>query len=414
MTARARPLPHWTGRHTRRRRAIQLSFLAVFALLPLFDLLRFDFPRGRLHLFRREIWLDEWALLWLALMFAMWLVGAASLVLGRVYCAYACPQTVFSELAHDFDALGQRLARRFDPQLRPRVARAASLALVALVSLAAAALLMGYFAPLPDVLARLARFDVGPWVGAVGVCATLLAFLDFAFVRESFCRTACPYGLLQGVIEDGRSLHVRFDATPGACIECGACVRVCPMDIDIRRGSFQIECTRCASCIDACDAVLARLKRPRPGLLRFDFAAFSWRRWDAKRALVALATAGFGLALVAAVATRETLALRLSPVYHDARGAADVAESRFLLRVQNRGAAEVALGVRVEGLPSATRVTGAEDARVPAGQERQFTLIVRVPRSEVQSSVTPFAWVVSGAGRPQRFPAALFAPGGSS
>ena len=115
-------------------------------------------------------------------------------------------------------------------------------------------------------------------------------------MRETFCRTACPYGLLQGVIEDGRSLHVRFDATPGACIDCGACARACPMDIDIRKGSFQIECTRCGSCIDSCDAVLSRLKPARPGLLRFDFAAFSWRVWDLKRALVALATAGFALA----------------------------------------------------------------------------------------------------------------------
>jgi cytochrome c oxidase accessory protein FixG len=408
-------LPHWTGRHTRRRRLVQLSFLAVFALLPLFDLLRFDFGRARLHLFRREIWLDEWALLWLALMFAMWLVGAAALVLGRVYCAYACPQTVFSELAHDFDALGRRLTRGLDPRLRPRAARAASLLLVAAASVAASALFMAYFAPLPEVLARLLRFDVGPWVGAVGATATLLAFLDFAFVRETFCRTACPYGLLQGVIEDGRSLHVRFDATPGACISCGACARVCPMDIDIRQGAFQIECTRCGSCIDSCDAVLARMKPARPGLLAFDFAASSWRSWDLKRALVALATAGFGVALALAVVTREPLSLRLSPVDQDTRGATGaLAESRFLLRAQNRGDADLALAVRADGLPAATLVAGLEDARVPAGEERRFTLVVRVPRAQVHASVTPFAWVVSAAGRTRRFPAALFVPGGRS
>lgn len=407
-------LPHWTGRHTRRRRLVQFAFLAVFALLPLFDLLRFDFARARLHLFRREIWLDEWALLWLALMFAMWVVGALALTLGRVYCAYACPQTVFAELAHDFDALGRRLARRFDARLRPRVARGVSWLLVAAVSVAASALFMAYFAPLPEVLARLLRFDLGPWVGAVGASATLLAFLDFAFVRETFCRTACPYGLLQGVIEDGRSLHVRFDATPGACIDCGACARACPMDIDIRKGSFQIECTRCGSCIDSCDAVLSRLKPARPGLLRFDFAAFSWRVWDLKRALVALATAGFGVTLALAVATREPLALRLSPVDRDTRAeAGEMAESRFLLRAQNRGEADVALDVRADGLAAAT-VSGAEDPRVPAGEERRFTLVVRVPRAQVHAGVTPFSWVVSAPGRTQRFPAALYVPGGRS
>ncbi len=406
-------LPHWTGRSTRRRRLVQLVCLSIFVLLPVFDLLRFDLGRGRLHLLRHELWLDEWALLWLVLMFAMWLVGAASLVLGRVYCAYACPQTVFSELAHDFDALGRRLARHAPPRWRGRVAQAASLLLVALTSIAASALFMAYFAPLPEVLTRLARLDVTPWLGAVGLCAALLAFLDFAFVRESFCRSACPYGLLQGVIEDGRSLHVRFDATPGACIDCGACARVCPMEIDVRQGSFQIECTRCGSCVDACDAVLGRLKPARPGLLRFDLAGFSWRRWDAKRGLVALSTLGFGVALALAVATRQPLAVRLSPLYQDARGAtSERAESRFLLRAQNRGREPVALEVHPAGLPDGARVAGLEDGVVAPGQERRFTLLVSVPRAQIHASVTPFDWVIVAGGRTLRFPAALFAPGG--
>ncbi len=271
-------LPGWTGRFTRQRRLVQAAFLALFVLLPVFDLLRFDLPAGKLFLFGQEIWLDEWALLWLALMFAMWLVGAVSLVFGRVYCAYACPQTVFSELAHDADAIAKRLVRRLVPSRRAPAARGISLALVALLSLASTALFMAYFAPLPDVLRRIAHLDFGPWVGAVGAITTLLAFLNLAFVRETFCHSACPYGLLQGVIEDGRSLHVRLDESTGECIDCKACARVCPMGIDIRDGSFQIECTRCGSCIDSCDAVLGRLKPARPGVLRFDFLGFAQGR----------------------------------------------------------------------------------------------------------------------------------------
>ena len=70
-------LPGWTGRFAKQRRLIQLGFFAVFAVLPLFDLFRFDFTVSRFHFFRHEIWLDEWTLIWLALMFAMWLVAAA-------------------------------------------------------------------------------------------------------------------------------------------------------------------------------------------------------------------------------------------------------------------------------------------------------------------------------------------------
>lgn len=406
---------HWAGRHTRRRRLIQLGFLCAFVLMPALDLLRFDFPRTRLHLFRQEIWLDEWTLLWLFLMFAMWLVGAVSLLFGRVYCAYACPQMVFTELAHDLDAVGRRLARGFDPRRRAWAARAVSLSLLALVSVAAAVFFMGYFAPLDEVVQRLLRFDLRPWVGAVGAFAALLAFADFAFVRESFCRTVCPYGLLQGVIEDGRSLHVRLDPRRGECIECGACARVCPMGIDIRAGAFQIECTRCGSCVDACDTVLARLAPARPGVLGFAFGGTAERRWDAKRVLVAAATVGFGAALVTSVALRQQLSLHLSPVYAAvSAGDAAVAESQFLLRAANRGSSPVVLDVRTDGLPVEAAVLGLGDARVPAGEERKFTLVVRVPRTRVRSSVTPFAWVVQAGARRERFPAALFARKGTS
>lgn len=400
--------PNWTGRYTVRRRLVQLAFLAVFVALPLFDLFRFDFARSRLLLFREEIWLDEWTILWLALMFAMWLVGAVSLVFGRVYCAYACPQMVFTELAHDLDAWGLRLARGLDVKRRATAARAISLSLLALVSVAVSVLFMGYFAPLPEVLQRLARLDVGPFVGAVGATCTILAFLDFGFVRESFCRTACPYGLLQGVIEDGRSLHVRLDESTGACIDCGACVRVCPMGIDIRKGAFQIECTRCGSCIDSCDAVLGRLKPPRPGVLAFHFGSLSIRGWDAKRALVAAATLGFAVALALAVLGRESLAFHLSPVYSTDDGTSPQAEARFLLRAANRGHTDVALDVRAEGLKAAA-IEGLGDGVVSAGEERTFTLVVRVPRADVEGQVIPFAWVVAAEDTSTRFPASILA-----
>ncbi|MGE0452105.1 MAG: 4Fe-4S dicluster domain-containing protein [Vicinamibacteria bacterium] len=405
--ASASAAPRFSGHNTRRRRLIQWGFLAVFVALPLFDLLRFDFASARLLVVGQEIWLDEWALLWLVLMFAMWLVGAVSLVFGRVYCAYACPQTVFSEIAHDFDAFGMRLTRGFEPRRRAAVARAISLGLLALVSLAASVLFMAYFAPLPDVIRRLLSLDFGPWVGAVGAFSTLLAFLVFGFVREDFCRTACPYGLLMGVLEDGRSLHVAFDETSGKCIDCGACERVCPMGIDIRQGSFQIECTRCGSCIDACDRILTKLKRP--GLLGFELPGFSWRALDAKRALVSFATLGFGVVLVWAVARRERVAIHLSPVYSDARPAEDTASTRFVLRAANRGREPLSLEVSVEGLPGAAAISGLEDTLLPPGQERRFDVVVSMPLAEARASVVPFTWVIRSPEGTQRFAASIFA-----
>ena len=403
--------PNWSGRHSVRRRLIQLAFLACFIVMPLFDLCRFDFEAGRLHLFGAEIWLDEWALLWLALMFGMWLIGALSLLFGRVYCAYACPQMLFSEIAHDFDALGKRIAKPLKGKWRPRVANVVSYTLLGLMSLAASVLCMAYFAPMSVVLARVSRLDVGLWVGLLGALVMLFTFLDFAFVREEFCRSACPYGLLQGVIEDGRSLHVEFDPSIGECIECKACVRVCPMHIDIRDGAYQIECTRCGTCIDACDTVLARLKTPRQGLLAFRMPTFSLATLDIKRVLVSVATIGFGVAFALAVGMRSQVAFVLSPVYTAGEQSSTSVEARFLLRASNRGRDAVSIAVRPEGLPDSAEIVGIDDPVVPAGTEKRFQITVRLPLAATESSVTPFVLVVEGGGESKEFAAALLAHG---
>ncbi len=402
--------PGWTGRFTVQRRLIQLAFFAVFAVLPLFDLFRFDFVSDRLYFFRKTVWLDEWTLVWLALMLAMWVVGAASLILGRVFCAYACPQMVFSEYANDLDAIAKSLVKRLPQARRAGAARAVSFALLAPVSVLFSLLMMAYFAPLSDVAGRLARLDVGPWVGAIGLVTAVLFFLDFAFLRERFCRSACPYGILQAILEDGRSLHIRFDESTGACLQCRLCEKVCPMGIDIRKGAFQIECTRCGSCVDACNEFLA--KKKRPGLLAFDFSTLGLREWDAKRILVAVSTLGFAVALGAAILLRETISLRLSPVYTEsAASGAEAAESRFLLRATNRTEGPIRLEVKPEGLPADATLLGLSDPVVPAGTEKRFAITVRVPRSELSSSVVPFTLVVTASDRSERFPAALLVSG---
>jgi cytochrome c oxidase accessory protein FixG len=403
-------LPGWTGRFARQRRLIQLAFFAVFALLPLFDLFRFDFTVSRFYFFRREIWLDEWTLIWLALMFAMWLVAAASLILGRVYCAYACPQMVFSEVASDLDALAKKVVRKISLNGRGAAVRVVSLALLAPVSVLFSLLFISYFAPLPEVVRRLVRFDVGPWIGLLGLLTAVLFFLDFAFLREGFCRSVCPYGLLQGILEDGRSLHVKFDEATGPCVQCNLCAKVCPMEIDIRKGPFQIECTRCGNCIDACDLILG--KKKRPGLLAFDFGGAGVKHWDPKRLLVAVSTVGFGVALVLAIAFRQDVALRLSPVYMErAAGQTAFAESQFLLRATNKGKTAVDLVVTSQGLPKDVVLDGLSDPSVPAGTEKRFTITVRVPRAEVVSSVVPFTLTVKAKDRSETFPAALFVAG---
>jgi polyferredoxin len=400
----------WTGHYTRLRRFSQLAFVAVFALIPAFDLFRFDFMAGKLWIFRKQIWLDEWTLVWLGMMFAMWVIGAMTLVLGRIWCSYACPQMIFSELAHDIDALAKRVTRKLPDSQRRLGQRAFSYLLIGLMSVAATALFMGYFAPLPEVFRRMAQLDIGLWLGAIGATTTLIVVLDLLLVRETFCQAVCPYGLLQGVLVDEKSLHVTFDESTGACVECGLCERVCNMEIDIRKSSFQMECTRCGNCIDACNLVLA--KRKRPGLLAYSFGLGGGMKWDIKRLLVAVSTAGFGIVFIAAVAMREELTFHISPVYGVSSAAeAQVAEAKYLLRAANKGSDPVKLQFDVEGLPADATVEGLADGKIPAGEERKFTISIRIPRSELESSVVPFTAIIKSDARSKRFDMTFYAGG---
>jgi len=269
---------------------------------------------------------------------------------------------------------------------------------------------MGYFAPLGEVVRRMARLDVGLWLGAIGATTTLVVILDLLLVRETFCQSVCPYGLLQGVLVDEKSLQVTFDESTGACIECGLCERVCNMEIDIRKSSFQRGCTCCGHCLDASD--LVRAKQKRPGFLAYTFGPGGAMKWDIKRILVAASTAGFGIVFIAAVAMRQELTFHISPMYAtSASKQVDVAEAKYLLRAANKGSVPVRLELALEGLPADATIDGLADGNVPAGEERKFTISVKIPRSELESSVVPFTAVVKTKERSERFDMTFYAGG---
>jgi cytochrome c oxidase accessory protein FixG len=216
----------------------------------------------------------------------------ATALLGRVWCGWACPQTVWLELL--FRPIESwiegpasiRKKRARQPDIPGTTARKAlKLLIYATLALILAGAFLSYFTGW-DGLVEALRGGPGTFRGtwvALALVATL-AFVDFAFFREQMCTTACPYGRLQSVLYDQDTLIVGYDvrrgeprgtrrkgdddAKPlGDCIDCGRCAGTCPMGIDIRNG-LQLECVGCTQCIDSCDDVMTRLKRPR-GLVRY-------------------------------------------------------------------------------------------------------------------------------------------------
>jgi cytochrome c oxidase accessory protein FixG len=201
---------------------------------------------------------------------------------GRVWCGWACPQTVYLE--HVFRPI-ERFFEGSRGQRASLVRRGLKWGTYAAVSFALANVFLAYFVGtdrLEQWVFESPLEHPGGFALVVGVSALML--FDFGWFREQTCTIACPYGRLQSVLLDPQSLIIGYDVgrgeprtkakkqlpavkEAGDCVDCGACVTVCPTGIDIRDG-LQMECIGCAQCIDACDGVMDKLRRDR-GLIRY-------------------------------------------------------------------------------------------------------------------------------------------------
>ncbi len=281
------------GRFNRARNAVFVALIVVYLALPWVTVggrpaVLLDIGAGRFfllgHAFNAQ---DFWMSFFLLSGIGFTLI-AVTTVLGRVWCGWACPQTVWLEgvfrpIQRLIEGSAEKRRRReeggwsFDRAWR----RAALWAVYAAIASALAHVFLGYFVPIRTFWAMIAA---GPgqhpeafaWVTAM----TAVLFFDFAWFREQTCLAICPYGRLQSSMTDPDTLVVGYDAVRGEprgkaksegvgdCVDCGRCVAVCPTGIDIRNG-LQLDCVGCTACIDACDEVMDKLHRPR-GLVRYD------------------------------------------------------------------------------------------------------------------------------------------------
>ena len=245
---------------------MHLICFVIFCLLPFFDVVRFDIPKERFYFAGQELWISEFGIIFLTLMFLLFCIVAVSMILGRMYCSYACPQMIFSEASLSLQNWVERYVKKrfidWSPKARAIASSVVFYLIVAVASMFLAFVFISYFVEPRDLLRRLMSFDIVTAGGICGAGTTIVAFLDFAFVRQRFCTSVCPYGYLQGMLGDKNTLLVHYRDASHQCIECKKCVRICHMGIDIRKSPFQIECIHCGECIDACDDVLARLGKP--------------------------------------------------------------------------------------------------------------------------------------------------------
>ncbi len=288
---------HWIrpklsrGRFLRRRRIVGYALIALFVALPLIQIngrpaVLIDLMTREVSLFGTVFRPSDGMLLMLLGLSIVTTVFLVTALFGRVWCGWGCPQTVYLELV--FRPIERLLEGTPAQQAKlPRFhwRRIVKLAMFAVLAFVLANVFLAYFVG----VARLRHWVFGSpsdhvagFTVVVGVAALML--FDFAWFREQACIVACPYGRLQSVLLDRQSLIVGYDERRGEprgkpkkklpvvgelgdCVDCNACVATCPTGIDIRNG-LQMECIGCAQCIDACDAVMDKLKRPR-GLIGY-------------------------------------------------------------------------------------------------------------------------------------------------
>ena len=337
-------------------------------------------------------------------------------VAGRLWCGYACPQTVYTEIfmwvERRFE--GDRIARmRLDqaPWSAQKLARkgATQLAWVA-IGLFTGFSFVGYFTPIRELAQAVLTLTVTPWNLFWILFYGAATYGNAGFLREQMCKYMCPYARFQSALIDKDSLIITYDSARGDprgsrsrkataadqglgdCIDCTLCVQVCPTGIDIRDG-LQNECIGCAACIDVCNDVMDKMSYPR-GLIRYSTengVANGWsRRQMFKRALRPRVLIYGGLLSAASLAFAASVSMR-SPFQVDVvkdRGAlarvvedGDI-ENVYRLQIMNRTEQPQTYRIEARGIPG-LEVRAADVSAPPAGI-RSVVASLRLPFSAAQ------------------------------
>ncbi|MBA1287333.1 cytochrome c oxidase accessory protein CcoG [Pseudomonas japonica] len=403
------------GRYTRLRQVIGACLVAVFFTLPWWrwngeQAVWLNLREGHFNLFGASFWPEDLNLLAGTLIVAAFALFFVTVIAGRVWCGYACPQTLWAAIF----TWCERLTERGRRNGRHKAARRVAKHLLWLgVSGWTAVTLVALFVPLHTLLPALDGGNLGlPTLGwLVGI--TLATYGNAGWLREHLCVYLCPYARFQAVMFDTHTPVVSYDRDRNDCVECTLCVQVCPTGIDIRDG-VQIACIACGACGDACDGVMARMNLAK-GLVAYRGTVPSGRpkgptlgplrdplRDPLRHPLRRSRVVGYGLALMASlavlaqgVASRPLVSLTVSKdrlLYRD-RGDGHI-ENLYSLTLMNKSQHTRDYQLRATGLTEfAWR--GVAQLSLAPGEQRTAAISLALPYA--RASHQPVSFEVSEA-----------------
>lgn len=390
----------------RLRRIIHVICFLIFVSLPFFNIMRFDIPRQRFYFAGYELWINEFAIIFFSMLFLMFVVTALSMLYGRIYCGYLCPQMIFSEASINLEEkvktyINKNFAK-YSINARNWMNRIAVYLVLGIASVFLAFVFISYFVEPRDLFWRLMSFDLVTAGGIAGAVVTLITFADFAFLRQRFCTTICPYGYLQGILGDDNTLVVQYRDDEQICVECKKCVRVCHMGIDIRNSPYQIECIHCGECVDACKLIMGKFGKEtlihyawgEKGELLGDKKA-KWHQKiglrDAKRVAVFAIILVYAVALFTAFSMRHSVLVTIAPNRATLfRVADDRVYNVFRMTLANRGSKDSTVTITINNLPDAKTTLTSNEIVLKAGESIQQEFEISVPAKSLKEEVNHF------------------------
>ena len=373
-----------SGRFANLSKLATITLLGLFYLVPwlLWDgrqAILFDMPERKFYLLGITLWPQDFPYLAMLLIIAALSLFFFTALLGRIWCGFACPQTVWTEAFIWMEqwtegTRSQRMKLDKAPWSWNKLRRKGSKQLLWLTfSLWTGFTFVGYFVPVRELGPQLLTLSAGGWATFWTFFYGFATYGNAGYMREQVCKYMCPYARFQSAMFDKDTLIISYDeqrgeprgrrkrsADPkemglGDCIDCTLCVQVCPTGIDIREG-LQYECIACAACIDACDSVMDKMNYPR-GLVRY--STEHAMQGDAPRILrprvyvYATLLTLLVVGLVTSMAMRTPVILDVirdrNQLYRELPG--DLVENIYTIKIINQSNDSRTFELRIDGVP---------------------------------------------------------------
>ena len=371
----------------------------------------FDLAARKFYILGSVFWPQDFIYLTALLIIAALALFLFTSVGGRLWCGYACPQTVYTEMFMWIERKieGGRAQRMLldEAPMSPRKLgiKAAKHAAWIAVALWTGFTFVGYFTPIKELWGAVIALATGPWETFWILFYGFATYGNAGWMREQVCKYMCPYARFQSAMFDRDTMIVTYDAARGEprgprsrkveraaiplgdCVNCGMCVQVCPTGIDIRNG-LQYECIGCAACIDACDKVMGKFGYPE-GLIRYSTENALANGWDfrmmVRRVLRTRTLIYTGILVAVTTVLFGALALRVPLKVDIVRDRASLAreveggriENVSRIQLKNTQESPQRYRIAASGLPGIGIASEAE-VEVPAATTRQVPLRVQI------------------------------------